>query len=1240
MKGLFSVIASFMLLGSSLVAAERRLDLRGEEAGRSGRTLASVAPAEKGVLRQTRLSAGAAALPPLAVGDALALTLFDDVERTVVLKERLESPVGGDAFIATVDGGDGLVSAAVVQTENGILVDLQDVGKGRVYTVASSAEATLVRELDPKAGTVTPCRARVPKLTSCAVETAAPGRALSAPPSVEQPSTVVDILVAYDTGATAWAKANGGGLEDFALVAVTKMNAALANNGLDEHFRFRLVGTMEVAATSDDVEAAIDEIEADKPGWSAIRTKRDEVGADVVTVLVDTGYAFGTTGVGCSLTKENYATFADSAYNVCAIRAVAIDHTMTHEVGHNMGAGHATAVNPSQIVPGPQLHDYSSGFHFTAAGTAYHTIMAYNSDGWGGTYELAPLFSSPTATWLGATAGDATHDNARTLLSTCAYVANWRAQKIPLSYDVFISPATETLFDESVMVTLTPGKAGLEIRYTMDGSKPTLTSSLYSSPLKLTRTTTVKAAAVYGGRLGPVFTARYLKRDLATALNAPQLEWTTSPDYPWVAQTENAFDGFAAMSCPEFTNSVGCGKTSWLKTTVTGPTEMGFRYQKAQYTSSFKVYCDDTVVWSDGADGHEVGGTGWRQTVVNLPEGTHEIRFAFEHGGGYWQKIFNGIVLDTVCFDAWSASPTIEPATTAEQATAKTFTGSMTITLTPPPGRTGLLRYTLDGTDPTLGGATTYTGPITVDRSVFVQAVFVEPGREASASARGYFLERHPVKPGEWTTDVEGVKEAAANDGGRLIAVLLAHRADCGWTKKFMPVAESPEFLTWAAANGVYLITADSSQLVDTEAANGYFWNLYGGQSAWYPMLVFADPARPDQVLDWWLVRKNNGSGVGGVLYEDTVESLVRGFAAAMGEASVPAAPTVSPEAELVNSFPLEVTLENTNGYGVIYYTLDGSVPTPENGAQYAGPIRITDKEAVLCAAVKTDSGLYGIPLVRRFRLTSDYVNGCLRTRDVDWKVTGSVGWQECDVDGARAVRTGGYLNGRQYVSTLTARVSGKGRFKFSYKFCNWNGDNTMQYSVNGIVRKCVERAVYTDYVMDTVELDIDGDTTVEWAYVVTNPSVDYTSSYTSDGKSAWCGLWLYDVSWIPDAQSTTTTPVAVPYVWIADRFPAAAVATFETLMEEDSDGDGYLNWQEYLCGTDPNAAGEGEGSVPRCTIEVVDGIPKVGHNIRIPGAAQSEGWRAVLKGSADFKDWTEADESAHRFFKVVVEKN
>lgn len=286
----------------------------------------------------------------------------------------MESPVGIESFVATVSGYNGLANAVVVQTAEGLQVDLQDFRNSRVYTVVSSAETTTVREIDPNAGRITPSALLVPEAVGGTVEIATPksGKALTA---VDQSSTVVDILVGYDTGAAAWARANGGGLQNFAATAVAKMNTALANNGLDASFRFRLVGTTEISASATDVHEALNAVRDGESGWAAVKTKRDEVGADVVTVLIDTGSAYGTTGVGWSLARLDFASFSESAYNVCAVRSVAQSHTMTHEVGHNMGTGHATAVNPKEITPGPQLYDYSAGYHFTANGTAYHTII-------------------------------------------------------------------------------------------------------------------------------------------------------------------------------------------------------------------------------------------------------------------------------------------------------------------------------------------------------------------------------------------------------------------------------------------------------------------------------------------------------------------------------------------------------------------------------------------------------------------------------------------------------------------------------------------------------------------------------------------------------------------------------------------------------------------------------------------------------------------------------------------------
>lgn len=1102
-----------------------------------------------GILRTTSLAAGKTLTDPLAVGDELSFALFDDVTVTLSLAERTEAPLGGETFLAEVSGYDGMKNAVVVQTSDGLQVDVQDFRKNRVYSIVSTAKGTSVREFDPQAGKVVPTKPLVPELskTDSPVMTQS---SVMASPSTDQASTLVDVLVAFDRNAVTYANQNEGGIDNFANMAVAKMNTALANNGMSSLFRFRLVGTMSVDASATDVHTGLYAIRDSEAGWAAIKTKREKVGADIVTTLIDTGSAYGTTGVGWSLMDtSSISSFADNAYNVCAIRSVAQSHTMTHETGHNMGAGHATAVADAGN-RGPQLYGYSSGYYFTGSdGKAYHTIMAYNSDGYGNSYTEAPLFSSPNCSWAGVAAGDATHDNAQTIKNTYQYASAWRAQKIAMSYDVFFSPETRATFSESITVTLTPGKAGLPIRYTVDGSMPTLSSPLYSAPLVFTATTTIKAATVTDGVLGPVYEATYLKSDLGMALNAPQLVWTTSSDYPWATQTDNTFDGFAVQSCPQFVGTFGLGKTSWLKTTVTGPTEMGFRYQKRQYSSSFKVYCDNQVVWSDSEGDSGIGTSfAWNAALVNLPAGTHEIKFAFEQGYGYYGN-FNGIVLDTVCFDAWSVPPTISPATTASQSTAKTFTGSMTITLTPPQGRTGTLFYTLDGSDPTQEGALPYTGPFTVDKSVFVQAVFVEPGREASPPAQGYFLERHPVKPGEWTTDVEGAKAAAAEDG-KLIAVLCANRRGCGWTQRLMPIAESAEFLAWAEANGVYLITSDDSELIDTEAAEDYFWSLWGGGSVNYPTLVFARPSAPDKLLSWGRARNDGDSTIGGMLYKDTVESLVHGFAAVMGQTSVLSAPTVSPDVELINSFPLTVTLANPNVTGTIYYTLDGSVPTKTNGKQYTSSISIASSDVVLKAAVWNASGLSSPVLVKSYRSISEWANGIFGTSGITWQRDGTVDWTKASED--RTLRTGGLLSGSSYVSTLKATVTGKGKFVFTYRGCTWGNQNSVTYSLNGITQRTISGYCTSGAQGETVTKVIDtaGTTTFTWTYTVAEPSCDYTSGYNYNGAKIWSGVWLSDVQWIPEGSAVFPSVGDLATVFGSDSDVAKNITTAEELAK------------------------------------------------------------------------------------------
>ena len=676
------------------------------------------------------------------------------------------------------------------------------------------------------------------------------------------------------------------------------MNTVLDNCGFATTFRYRLVGVMTVNATGGtDLDGVLSATKNGTGNWAPIKAMRDTVGADIVTTLIDTGSASGNTGLGYSLNTTPLSSFSESAYNVCAVRAVAQSHTMTHEVGHNIGAGHATAVNPDQISPGPQLYNYSAGYYFTGTdGVAYHTIMAYNFDGYGNTYSPAPFFSSPNFTYQGTPVGDATHDNVRTIQQTYSAASQWRAQKVPMSYDVYFSPEGGATFTDSITVTLTPGKAGLPIRYTLDGSMPTTSSTLYTGPITLTQTTTIRAITVTDGNPGPVFEATYSVSDLGNGLDAPQLNWRTSDAQPWFFQMTDTYDGVDAAQSTD-SGSYWTGNT-WLETTVTGPTMMSFRYKMRTYYGTFSVFLDGNEEMSDSRD---VGSDEWHLVEISIPSGTHVVKFMFDCNYGRYNG-YNGVWLDTVQFDALSRPPTIFPATTQYESTAYTFQDSQTITLTSPAGRQGVLYYTIDGSDPTGESQHIYEGPITLTKSTRVRAVFVEGGKEPSAEVGGLYIERHPVSPGEWTTNVEGAKTAAAQNG-RLIAVLMADRAGCWWSQQFYPIAESLEFLTWAKANGVYLVTADTSCNIDAATADSWFWQLrsnYGESgNMGMPTIFFAAPSAPNIAIGKGLARNDGSALVGTGLFLNTSESLIAGFASVLGE-TVPQAPICSRTETLV----------------------------------------------------------------------------------------------------------------------------------------------------------------------------------------------------------------------------------------------------------------------------------------------------------------------------------------------------
>lgn len=438
-----------------------------------------------GVLRECSVPASECGDSRLVSGGRLVVPAFDGAEFVLALGSRRSSVTGHASFSATCEGLGGLKNAVVVGTADGFVAKIQDLKTGHLFSVTRNAKGLSVREQVPELRSRRlPCRTK--KLPVTTKATGKSAKIVTSDTSFatmkakwlargEVETNVVDILVAYDKSAQAWLgeqeEYRDGGIDVFAAECVEKMNLALDNSGLEE-FRFRLAGVKAIdfdaktVRTNDGGQSIVDfdklldyATESSSTVWKDLRATRDLVSADIVTILVDNGMeelGGGMVGLGYSLDAAQLGTyddFADHAFNFCAISEVALDHTMTHEVGHNMGAGHADRdqMNEKRFEVGPQLFRHSSAHYFELKDCRYYTIMGYNWDGFEGSDMSieAPFFSTPELSVImgeseeelmiddnGEPLGTELHDNARTLRETFAIAANYRPHKNKLVVDV------------------------------------------------------------------------------------------------------------------------------------------------------------------------------------------------------------------------------------------------------------------------------------------------------------------------------------------------------------------------------------------------------------------------------------------------------------------------------------------------------------------------------------------------------------------------------------------------------------------------------------------------------------------------------------------------------------------------------------------------------------------------------------------------------------------------------------
>ena len=189
------------------------------------------------------------------------------------------------------------------------------------------------------------------------------------------------------------------------------------------------------------------------------------------------------------------------------------------------------------------------------------------------------------------------------------------------------TPLDGATFAGSQAVTLACATAGAAIRYTLDGSEPTAASALYTAPVQLTQTTTVKARAFVAGMADSAAASATYTRvvTLAAAVDAPGLVFTTGGDAPWFIQSAVKRTGDEALQSGAITHR----QTSWVETTVTNAGSLSFWWQVSCEDDTLDDW-DYVAVAVDGAERARLDGEeDWTEVVLALGEGTHMVRWTY-----------------------------------------------------------------------------------------------------------------------------------------------------------------------------------------------------------------------------------------------------------------------------------------------------------------------------------------------------------------------------------------------------------------------------------------------------------------------------------------------------------------------------------------------------------------------------------------------------------------------------------
>ena len=619
-KAIARAAAIWCVCATVAQAALHEMFLREE---RVGAAVPQAAPQRGAALRKRNGRAPQRSALPVPQDKAVYPFFADTAFTTTVT--RVSRGFGGAEIVEGRMPARNLTSLSIY-TPQGVRHEVHATENGRVYIAVTLPDGTMeMQEHDPSRE---PCRCATCEhhVKDAPALMMLPEEVLTAKALGD---TEVDVMLVFDTLAVTWANASAGGVTNFALSAVSRMNTALTSSGIA--CTMRLVGVYCPSYTyGGNFNTSLDELTKGLGGLSGVAAQRNACGADVVSMMVDTGSAYGVTGLGWVNASVNYA------FSVCAVRSVNQSHTMSHEIGHNFGCDHSKYQTSS---PGPNsYYSYATGWYFTGNNNfKYHTIMAYGDDGHGNSYLPCGLYSSPLVTYQGVAAGHAADgDNARCIRERKATLAGFKTPPNQLPPPTGVTASIGTYSNKIRIAWSSVSNATSYAIYRNASDHPSTATPLAAVSASPYDDTAVSAGASYyywvvasnsvSGASAPSASARGatpLPITLGAAVNAPALAWASGGSLPWFAQNFYTHDNSHAAQSGPITHN----QSSWIETTVTGPGTLTFWWKISSEANWdwLRCYTNTSVKVFETS-----GETNWVQkTITVLSQGPTVIRWTY-----------------------------------------------------------------------------------------------------------------------------------------------------------------------------------------------------------------------------------------------------------------------------------------------------------------------------------------------------------------------------------------------------------------------------------------------------------------------------------------------------------------------------------------------------------------------------------------------------------------------------------